>query len=117
MINVTEVGTVGTTLVLMADEVGPEEHSMFIPVEAVGSRMALLDLDDPREALAALVREHYILMHDDIESPQTLEAALAQHEEYADVAVSGCEDKIEQLLIEFAPQIVAARDARIETDK
>lgn len=117
MINVTEVGVVGTTLVLMADEVGPEGHTMFIPVEAVGSRMALLKLDDPREALAALVREHYVLMHDGLESPETLEAALAQHEEYAELMVSGCEAELEQLLIEFAPKIVAARDARIETNE
>lgn len=111
MIEVTEINLADDNLVMQADIIGDDEHTIIIPVMAIGSRMVLYDLPTPRAAFDALVREHFVLMSADHENPTTKEEAIAKHNEVKSMKVNG--KGIDKLLGSVSETVMEARDARL----
>lgn len=55
--DITTLDTIDGQIVLTGTFDG-QDHSIVVPPEAIGSRQVAYDLDDPREALIAIIREH-----------------------------------------------------------
>lgn len=96
-------------------EGNPAGHTIQLPPEAIGSRMALYGLDTPEEAVDAILREHGCRLDPDIKEPYGLtkkEAPGGLHSEVTIVYGKDVKTKIDKHLTDHSDKITEAKEHR-----
>lgn len=68
----------GNQLLLTVDipEVKEKDHTIYLAIDAIGSRMVMYNLKTPQEAVEAIMREHARRMNPDLDDPTNREEAV-----------------------------------------
>lgn len=119
MIDIKQVEQVGNNLIVTVamPDVREDDYTIYLHVDALGSRMAMYGVESPHEALGTIVLEHYRRLGE-LPNPTSKEEAVElMGEDMATLTVNVTSEEVEGIIADNIEQITDAYITRMPQEE